>query len=86
MHRPPGVKVLSGNNGSQNKKIGDGGDGSATYSGFPADRLNDEFRGYCRVIDRRYQNRDWDPLSQWGSNPFYPVIRQSRILFGQNCN
>ena len=29
MHRPPGVKVLSGNNGSQNKN-GDNGGESAT--------------------------------------------------------
>ena len=45
MHRPPGVKVLSGNNGSQNKKIGDGGDGSANYSEFSDKRLNNEFAG-----------------------------------------
>jgi hypothetical protein len=44
MHQPPGVKALSENNGSQNKN-GDNGDGSATYSGFSADRLNDEFSG-----------------------------------------
>jgi hypothetical protein len=44
MHQPPGVKVLSGNNGSQNKN-GNNGGGSATYSGFSADRLNDEFSG-----------------------------------------
>ncbi len=40
-----GVKVLSGNNGSQNKKIGDGGDGSANYSEFSEKKLNDEFAG-----------------------------------------
>ncbi len=45
MHQPPGVKVLSGNNGSQNKKIGGGGDGSANYSEFSADRLAEEFSG-----------------------------------------
>ncbi len=45
MHQPPGVKVLSGNNGSQNKKIGDGGDGSANYSEFSAERLTDEISG-----------------------------------------
>ena len=39
-----GVKALSENNGYQ-KKFGDNGDGSATYSGFSADRLNDEFAG-----------------------------------------
>ncbi len=45
MNRPPGVKVLSGNNGSQNKNIGDNGGGSANYSEFSDKRLNDEFAG-----------------------------------------
>ncbi len=45
MHRPPGVKVLSGNNGSQNKKNDANGGGSATYSEFSDKRLNDEFAG-----------------------------------------
>jgi hypothetical protein len=45
MHQTLGVKVLSGNNDSQNKNIGDNGDGPPTYSGFSADRLNDEFAG-----------------------------------------
>ncbi len=31
-------------------------------------------RGYLRLIDRRDQNRDWDPLSQRGSDPFYPAV------------
>jgi len=44
-----GVKVLSENNGSQNKNIGDNGDGSATYSGFSADRLNDGFSGILSI-------------------------------------
>ena len=42
---PPGVKVLSGNNGPENKNNDAGDAGSATYSGFSADRLNDEFAG-----------------------------------------
>jgi hypothetical protein len=45
MHRPPGVKVLSGNNGPENKKIGDNGGGSANYSEFSADRLTEEISG-----------------------------------------
>jgi hypothetical protein len=45
MHQPPGVKVLSENNGSQNKKNGDNGDGPAAYSGFSLERLDDEFAG-----------------------------------------
>ena len=40
-----GVKVLSWNNGSQNKKIGDNGDAPTTYSEFSDKRLNDEFAG-----------------------------------------
>jgi hypothetical protein len=39
-----GVKVLSGNNASQNKNDNNG-DGPPAYSGFSADRLNDEFAG-----------------------------------------
>jgi hypothetical protein len=44
MHRPPGVKVLSGNNGSQNKKNGDNGDGPAAYSEFFEEGFNDEIK------------------------------------------
>ena len=44
MHQPPGVKVLSENNGSQNKN-GDNGDGPPAYSGFSSERLNDGFAG-----------------------------------------
>ena len=44
MHRPPGVKALSENNGSQNKNV-DNGDGPAAYSGFSSERLNDGFAG-----------------------------------------
>jgi hypothetical protein len=40
-----GVKALSGYNGSENKKIGDSRDSSATYSEFSEKRLNDEFSG-----------------------------------------
>jgi len=42
MHQTLGDKVLSEKNGSQNKNIGDGGDGGrpVTYSEFSADRLN----------------------------------------------
>ncbi len=32
------------------------------------------FREYCRLIDRRDQNWDWDPLSSQGSAPFYPAV------------
>ena len=45
MHRPPGVKVLSGNNGSQNKKNDTNGGGPPAYSGLSADRLNNELLG-----------------------------------------
>ena len=40
-----GVKVLSGNNGSQNKNIGVNGDGPPAYSEFSENRLKDEFAG-----------------------------------------
>ena len=46
-----GVKVLGANNGSQNKN-GNNGDGTATYSGFPADRLNDELSGIAGRVAR----------------------------------
>jgi hypothetical protein len=45
MHQPPGVKVLSENNGSQNKNIGGNGSGTVAYSEFSADRLTDEISG-----------------------------------------
>jgi hypothetical protein len=45
MNQPRGVKVLSGNNGSQNKNIGDNGDGSATYSEFSTEKLIEDFQG-----------------------------------------
>jgi len=41
MHQQ-GVKVLSENNGSQNKNIGDNGGGSATCSEYSADRLSED--------------------------------------------
>ena len=41
-------------------------------------------REYCRLIDRRYQNWDWDPLSARGSNPFYPAIWRATILIWPN--
>jgi hypothetical protein len=41
----PGVKVLSGNNGHQNKNISDNGHGSAKNSGYSTDRLNDDLSG-----------------------------------------
>jgi hypothetical protein len=44
MHQP-GVKVLSENMGSQNKNIGDNGNGSATCSEYSADRLTEEISG-----------------------------------------
>jgi hypothetical protein len=37
--------VLSKNYGSQNKKIGNNGDGPPAYSEFSDKRLNDEFAG-----------------------------------------
>jgi hypothetical protein len=45
MHQTLGDKVLSENNDSQNKNIGDNGGGSANYSEFSADRLADEISG-----------------------------------------
>ncbi len=53
-----GVKVLSENNDSRNKNIGDNGGGSVTYSEGSPDRLTDRFRGYCHLIDK--QNQNWD--------------------------
>ena len=38
-------KLLSENNGFQNKNIGDNGSGSATCSEYSADRLTEEIAG-----------------------------------------
>jgi len=40
-----GVKVLSENNGFENKNVGDNCDGSASNSKYPVDRLTEEFSG-----------------------------------------
>ena len=45
MHQAMDVKVLSGNNGPENKNNGDRNAGSANYSGFSADRLTNEISG-----------------------------------------
>jgi len=45
IYQVTGVNALSENNGSQNKKIGDNGSGSAACSGYSADRLTDKFSG-----------------------------------------
>ena len=44
MNQALGIKVLSGENGSQNKK-GNGGDGTAPCSEFSTEKLYDEFDG-----------------------------------------
>jgi len=40
-----GVKVLSENNGFENKNVGDNWDGSASYSEISAERLTEELSG-----------------------------------------
>jgi hypothetical protein len=45
MHHALGDKVLSENNGSQKKNIGDNGGGSATYSEITAEKFTEEISG-----------------------------------------
>ena len=45
MHQSLGVKVLSENNGLENKDVGNNGAGSPNNSDYAADRLTDEFSG-----------------------------------------
>ena len=66
MHQAFGVNASSGNNGSQNKNIGDNGSGTAKYSEISLKRFADEISVINRQMNDSFTPSQGIPLERWG--------------------